>query len=144
MLAAQDCTKSAPEPLFHAYSHLLGSHANGSTADLREATAMAMAAHAEWGMGALGYRVAPLADAMWDRALRDAVDAILGTAHARASAMVEASRVAVGRLADRLQRDRYLDAGEARAALEGAAAPPPAREAPVRTVGRSSAPKPGL
>jgi len=123
---------------------LLGSHANGSTADLREATAIAIAAHAEWGMGALGYRVAPLADAMWDRVLRDAVDAILGTAHARASAMVEASRVAVGRLADRLQRDRYLDADEARAALEGTVPPAPEQEAPVRTAGRRRAPAPGF
>ena len=97
---------------------LLGGHATGVSADLREATGTATAAHAAWGMGALGYRVLSMEDAVADATVTAAVDAILDAAHARARAMVEESRDAIERLADRLQRDRYLDADEVREIVE--------------------------
>ncbi len=97
---------------------LLGGHTTGVSADLREATGTATAAHAAWGMGALGYRVLSMEDAVADPAVTAAVDAILDAAHARARAMVEKSRDAILRLADRLQRDRYLDADEVREIVE--------------------------
>ena len=57
-------------------------------------------------------------DAVADATVTAAVDAILDAAHARARAMVEESRDAIERLADRLQRDRYLDADEVREIVE--------------------------
>ena len=86
--------------------------------DLRDATALALTTHVRWGMGVLGYRSAGDED-LRDPAVLAAVDGILMAAHQRATALVTESREAVIRLAGRLQADRYLDAGEVRAVVEG-------------------------
>ncbi len=97
---------------------LLGDHGSTVQIDLHQATNLAASAHAMWGMGKT-LRAHSSANALSDPWIETAVEAILREAHARATALVTESRDAVVRLAGRLQADRYLDAAEVRAVVEG-------------------------
>ena len=102
----------------HARSPVVHSGRRRVQIDLHQATNLAASAHAMWGMGKT-LRAHSSANALSDPWIETAVEAILREAHARATALVTESRDAVVRLAGRLQADRYLDAAEVRAVVEG-------------------------
>ena len=99
---------------------LLGTHSAGCEQDLRDATSLATRAHGLWGMGARGLRALSVDGMLADAGVSAAVDGMLRASHRRVTALVEAHRPAVERLADALVRQRYLDAGEVRAVLTDA------------------------
>ena len=97
-------------------------------------------------MGGVGLASLPLDQAWDDPAVRDAVDGMLRTARETAAGLMREHREGLLRLADRLQRDRYLDAAEAWAAFEGQDPPirrPPRSDHVARVVGKRAVP-PGI
>ena len=117
---------------------LLGAHTTGCSIDLAQATQLASSAHASWGMGST--LRAHAVDTVLGDPIEDAVEEILRAAHQRALALVDGSREAVLRLADRLQVDRYLDAAEVRAVVAGPGPAPVREERPAGRRGRHPGP----
>ena len=125
---------------------VLGRTSTGCGMDLDDATGLAVAYHAAWGWGASGLVSVPRERALLDPRLMKEVRNTLDSAYAQARDLVRANRGPVERVAEALQRRRYLDAAEVRALVAGDVAPPPRvrRSAPSmgpavrRVVGRGA------
>ena len=125
---------------------VLGRTSTGCGMDLDDATGLAVAYHAAWGWGASGLVSVPRERALLDPRLMKEVRNTLDSVYAQARDLVRANRGPVERVAEALQRRRYLDAAEVRALVAGDVAPPPRvrRSAPSmgpavrRVVGRGA------
>ena len=130
---------------------ILGRTSTGCGIDLDDATSLAVAYHCAWGWGASGFVSVGKDRALLDPRVMEAVRGTLDAAYAAAVGLVRQHRAAVERVAEALQRRRYLDAAEVRALVAGPVAGPPRvrRSAPsmgpriARIVGRK-APGPGV
>lgn len=104
---------------------VIGHTSTGCGLDLEDATGLAYAYHTAWGWGASGLLSVPKERALLDARLAAAVRVTLDEAYVRARDLVLTHRAAVERVAEALQRRRYLDASEVRALVSGPVAGPP-------------------
>ena len=104
---------------------VIGHASTGCGLDLEDATSLAYAYHTAWGWGASGLLSVPKERALLDGRLAAAVRATLDESYVRARDLVLTHRAAIERVADALRRQRYLDASEVRALVDGPVAPPP-------------------
>lgn len=101
-----------------AEEEILGAHCNGGTADLENATTLVRKAMTQFGFG---QRKAFVAEHEYRlrRELVDAVEARVDEMYGRACTIVRDAKPIIKRVADRLQKDRYLSGDEVRRIMIG-------------------------